>query len=298
MKLHTFSKYFSIPILSALALSSSFSVMAEEMEKDEFRLQADTNYEIDLDQDGTAEQIFFSTQEIIAEDGTSKAEFQLYCNSELLFSLTEESQSYYWYLDQFFMDDQPYFLATCLSDNDYTAKLLLFTADTDSVTILDDLTFLSRNSEETPENPLSGWARYSYVKEVSENEFTLFWYDAHNSTGIITIPLTYEIDSEDEEHIVKIKEGSIFLDEEQSWTAWKGFDVQKSPEDPTIIYQTAPDETVHLTEYLYQDGNTYFKCVNEAGQEGWYADPSEVLNETLEDGSFVTGYFYEAFFAG
>lgn len=301
MKMHTFSKYVSIPILSALALSSSFAAMAEETEKPEqedFRLQADTDYEIDLDQDGTAEQISFSTQEIIAENGTSQAEFQLYCNSELLFSQTEESQSYYWYLDQFFLDDQPYFLATCLSDNDYTAQQLLFTADTDSVTVLDDLTRISRNSEETPENPLSGWARYSYVDTVSENEFTLYWCEARNSTGIIMIPLTYEIDSESEEQTVKVKDGSSLLDEEQTWTVWKGFDVQKSPEDPTVVYQTAPDEIVHLTEYLYQDGNAYFKCINEAGQEGWYADPDELFSETLEDGSFVMGYFYETFFAG
>ncbi|MEI3193029.1 MAG: hypothetical protein V8S22_03115 [Lachnospiraceae bacterium] len=74
-------------------------------------------------------------------------------------------------------DGKTCLLAASVSDNDWTAELLLLSQeDEDSLTIVGDLAELSRKNSETSENFLSGWARFGYVSpSEEENQFTVTW---------------------------------------------------------------------------------------------------------------------------
>lgn len=294
MKIHSFTKQFFM-ITSVSALSLTFAPFASAEESDPYLMQPDAVYEMDLDGDGQMEQISYSTWMNEPENAGCQAVFEFYVNSDLLWSVTEETQSYYWELNQFALDDgQQYFLASCITDNDYNLQTLLFTADSASITMIDDLTLLTRESEEHPDALLSSWSRANSVLDASDNTFTLQWCDAFMSTGNNVVPVTYTIS----EGQVILKEGSCLLDEEQTWTAWIDFDVQVSPEDATHAFHVSPEETVRITELIRYNEHNYFKCINENGEEGWFADPESYVSSQSTDGTYLMGYFYETFFAG
>lgn len=297
MKLFTTIRNSGILAAAVLALASS-AAMAEEPRN--YLLQPDEVYDIDIDGDGVSEEISYTSR--TAEESGYQATLDLYINSEQIWSVTEE-MGYRWDLCQFTLEDgQQYFLASSLSDNDYTEQILLFTADASSVTVIGELTDLTRRSDDNlvygtqdeQDRPLSAWARAGWVLDTSGNAFTLGWCDAYKSTGNTMLSLSYVI----EDQTVAWKEGASLLDGEQVWTAWQSFDTQVSPEDTTAAFHVSEDETVHLLEVVRYDNKDYFKCVNEDGQEGWYADPEEYQSSEQEDGSYLMGYFDEAFFAG
>lgn len=294
MKFYSYAKHFFM-ISSVSAFSLAFAPFVSAEEANPYLMQPDMLYEVDLDDDGQPEQISYSTRMNETENTGCQAVFEFYVNSELLWSVTEETQSYYWVLSQFELDDgQHYFLASCITDNDYNLQTLLFTADPISITIIDELTLLTRQSEENPDALLSSWARTSSVSDVSGNTFTLKWYDAFRSTGNTEIPITYTI----REGQVASNEGSCPLNAEQIWTAWVDFDVQISPEDAAHAFHVSPEETVRITELVRCSDQIYLKCINENGEEGWFADPENYVSAQNADGTYLMGYFYEAFFAG
>lgn len=294
MKFYTYAKQFSI-FFAASSLCLTAAPFASAEEADPYYMQPDTVYELDLDADGQMEQIFYSTWTNEPESGICQAALELSVNSNVIWSVKTETQSYHWDLYRLLLnEEETYFLASCISDNDYTSEILLFTADEEAVTEIAELTSLTRKSEEHPDTPLSAWSRAGAVLDASENTFTLNWCDSFKSTGNIMVPITYAVTQDQ----VTVKEGPYLLDAEQIWTSWIDFEVQTSPEDASPAYHVSPEETVQLTELLSINGCSYFKCINENGEEGWYADPDGYVSSQTADGSYLMGYFYETIFAG
>ena len=104
---------------------------------DRYVMTEGQEYELDLDGDGKTETISYKDTSVTDEDnGTCQAKAEIYRNGELLFSLESSEYSYYWRLSYCTMKDgKTCLLAASVSDNDWTAELLLLSQeDEDSLT--------------------------------------------------------------------------------------------------------------------------------------------------------------------
>lgn len=284
----------------ASSLILTVPVMAEETNP--YKMEAGVDYEVDLDGDGNTEFLSYLsyTDEGENENGEyySEAVLDFFLNGDPFWSIRDEEWSYYWRVNYFELEDgKTYLMASSLSDNDWTNQVLLLGMDdeSDSITTLSDLTVMTRQTDSLADNSLNQWARVSDICSTQGNSVTVDWMTVLMHTGILHIPITYTITDD----MVSIQELPFSLDKDASWTAWRTFDVQASPEDSTIVYSVSPDQVVHLTEYTVHNEKVYVKCVNEQGQEGWCLEPDEMYGQPSEDGTgYLGGYFREALFAG
>lgn len=283
-----------------ISLSLTASVMAEETNP--YKMEAGVDYEVDLDGDGNTEFLSFLsyTDEGERENGEyySEAVLDFFLNGDPFWSVRDEEWSYSWRVNYFELEDgKTYLMAASTSDNDWTNQVLLLGMDdeSDSITTLADLTVMTRQTDSLADNSLGQWARAYEVYSTEGNSVTITWLTTLMHTGILHVPITYTITDD----MVTMQDLPFSLDEEATWTAWRAFDVQVSPEDNSIAYSVSPDEVVHLTEYTVHNEKAYVKCVNEQGQEGWCLEPDEMYGQVSEDGmSYLGGYFREALFAG
>ena len=263
---------------------------------DRYVMTEGQEYELDLDGDGKTETISYKDTSVTDEDnGACQAKAEIYRNGELLFSLESSEYSYYWRLSYCTMKDgKTCLLAASVSDNDWTAELLLLSQeDEDSLTIVGDLAELSRKNSETSENFLSGWARFGYVSpSEKENQFTVTWSETLRATGIVEADLTYELT---EEGIRRMGQDGEINETEQEWTAISALDVKKEPGSEETAYTVQPEETVKLLETTCQDGKIWIFCENSSKEQGWLEDPEEYL---YDESTGCSGCFKEAVFAG
>lgn len=267
----------------------------------QYVMEMDKVYELDLEGDGQTEQIYYKTYENSDDQGNCNAVLEIYNDGQLFWSYTDQTWSYYWDLSQFILaDGATYLLACSHSDNDWTSQALVLskTAENDAFTVLADLTDLTRESEEHPDNLLSGWARTGYagLLSVDENTLTVPWTENTKCTGNIAIYVDYEI----ADNAVTQLDAPFSLDEERTWTAWYEFDVFEEPGSTTPLFHVAADDVVTLTEITKINDQIYLKCVNSAGQEGWFPDAAEYVYTEAEESpeGFYQGYFKECIFAG
>ncbi len=288
-------KYLTLGTIAALGC---ISVTASAEEEVSCTLEPNTVYEIDLQGDGTMEQLSYKTYTDEEKENESRAVLEIYINGKLSWSVTDETWSYYWDVDQCPMEDgSVYLLANSRSDNDWTNQTLLLAPAEDSYEVLADLSLLSRETEEEPDNLLSGWARCQGVASTEGNTITVNWLEMLIATGNITIPVTYEIGEDG----VKQVDGSCRFDEPLEWTAWQTFNVfeEADIDSDKAAYVVEADDKVQLTEVMKTDGSWYIKCINADGEEGWFPDPEEYSSGLSGDGSeYLCGYFREAVYAG
>lgn len=267
-----------------------------------YRLEPNVKYEMDLDGDGITEQLSYLSYTNEGEDSEgmyySNAVLDLFIDGDPFWSITDEDWTYNWKVFGFELaDGKTYLLALSTSDNDWTnqAVLLSKAPESSEMTILGELSDLTRSTESIVDNKLGAWARATNVTAASDNQFTVTWLIAAMSTGNIGVSVPYEIN----DSVISIQEGTYALAEIKEWTSWRDFDVQVSPEDSTTAFHVAPDEKVTLTEFCVSGNRYYLKCQNAQGQEGWIYDPDEIYSE-LPEGSdmYLMGYFKEALFAG
>ena len=259
-----------------------------------YGLEPDTDYMLDFDGDGTQERFSFSTytQE---NDGMSRAVLELSMNGQTVWSVTDEAWSYQWRVSHWTAEDGSVYLAACSSsDNDWTSQALLLEYTGDSFAPLADLCALTRKSEDTPDNLLSAWARVSGVTAAEGNTVTLTWTETLMSAGIVSVPVTYEITGGQ----VTQNADPIPLDAQKVWTSGRTFEVMTEPGSDTALFQVSPGETVSLTGLTGVSGQSWIRCRNSQGQEGWFPDPEEPISEIAADGTWVYGYFQESMFAG
>ena len=200
-------------------------------------------------------------------------------------------------------DGKTCLLAASISDNDWTAELLLLSQeDEDSLTIVGDLAELSRKTDETSSNVLSGWARFSYViPSEKENTFAVVWCETLHATGIVWTELTYELAEdgislkEPPYRIWRMGQDGEINETEQDWTAISALDVKKEPGSEETAYTVQPEETVKLLETTCQDGKIWILCENSSKEQGWLEDPEEYL---YDENTGCSGCFKEAVFAG
>lgn len=245
---------------------------------DRYVMTEGQEYELDLDGDGKTETISYKDTSVTDEDnGNCQAKAEIYRNGELLFSLESSEYTYYWRLSYCTMKDgKTCLLAASVSDNDWTAELLLLSQeDEDSLTILGDLTEFSRKNDETSENFLSGWARFGYVSpSEKENQFTVTWSETLRATGIVEADLTYELTEEGIRlleppyKIYRLGMDGELNGEGQDWTAISALDVKKEPGSEETAYTVQPEETVKLLETTCQDGKIWILCENSSKEQG------------------------------
>lgn len=272
---------------------------------DRYVMTEGQEYELDLDGDGKTETISYKDTSVTDEDnGNYQAKAEIYRNGELLFSLESSEYTYYWRLSYCTMKDgKTCLLAASVSDNDWTAELLLLSQeDEDSLTIVGDLAELSRKNSETSENFLSGWARFGYVSpSEKENQFTVTWSETLRATGIVEADLTYEFTEEGIRlleppyKIYRLGMDGELNGEGQDWTAISALDVKKEPGSEETAYTVQPEETVKLLETTCQDGKIWILCENSSKEQGWLEDPEEYL---YDESTGCSGCFKEAVFAG
>lgn len=272
---------------------------------DRYVMTEGQEYELDLDGDGKTETISYKDTSVTDEDnGNCQAKAEIYRNGELLFSLESSEYSYYWRLSYCTMKDgKTCLLAASVSDNDWTAELLLLSQeDEDSLTIVGDLAELSRKNSETSENFLSGWARFGYVSpSEKENQFTVTWSETLRATGIVEADLIYELTEEGIRlleppyKIYRLGMDGKLNGEGQDWTAISALDVKKEPGSEETAYTVQPEETVKLLETTCQDGKIWIFCENSSKEQGWLEDPEEYL---YDESTGCSGCFKEAVFAG
>lgn len=263
---------------------------------------ADTVYDIDLDGDGQSEEIYYSTQTKETQDPyTSNAYLEIYKNGQLYWSHTDPDWSYYWDLGKFTLSDgKTYLLANSRSDNDWNSMSLVLTQlpGNDTLSVLADLTDFTRQTEDLPDNPLTSWSRtgYSALLLTEDNVVTVPWTDVTKCTGNMTVFMNYEISDD----MVTLTDGTLHLDEDRTWTAWHEFDVYKEAGSPEVLFHVAAEDVVSLTEMTTIDGQIYLKCINAAGEEGWFPDASEYIQKEASESpeGFYQGYFKECIFAG
>lgn len=286
---------------SAILITSSFfSVSADEA--DPFRMEANVSYELDLDGDGTAEEISYLTytNEIMEGEmlNNSNAVLDLFLSGDPFWSVTDEDWTYHWNVFRLGSESgRSYILAASVSDNDWTNQVLILTREPGSseMTVLADLTELTRSEESIIENKLGAWARAVNVLASSDTEFTVEWMLSTMGAGNISIGITYNI-TDDE---ITVKEGPYPLSNITEWTSWRDFEVQVSPEDTSTAFRVSPEEKVSLTELAIYNNHYYLKCKNAQGQEGWIYDPDEIISERPEGSdTYLMGYFRESIFAG
>ena len=268
---------------------------------EQYIMTADTVYEMDLEGDGKTEQISYKTYDNDDGQGNCNAVLEIYKDGELFWTCTDSDWSYYWDLAGLSLaDGTSCLLATSRSDNDWNPKALVLsmTAENDTLTVLADLTDLTRQSEENTGNLLSGWARTGYPALLSakDNTVTVPWTDTLKSTGNMTVYVDYEITGD----TVIQQSAALSLDEQRVWTAWHEFDVYDAPESENAAFHVSSDDTVRLTELTMVNGKSYLKCVNEDGEEGWFPDAEEYIHIPAEDNpeEYYQGYFKECIFAG
>lgn len=272
---------------------------------DRYVMTEGQEYELDLDGDGKTETISYKDTSVTDEDnGNYQAKAEIYRNGELLFSLESSEYTYYWRLSYCTMKDgKTCLLAASVSDNDWTAELLLLSQeDEDSLTIVGDLAELSRKTDETSSNVLSGWARFSYViPSEKENTFAVVWCETLHATGIVWTELTYELAEdgislkEPPYRIWRMGQDGEINETEQDWTAISALDVKKEPGSEETAYTVQPEETVKLLETTCQDGKIWILCENSSKEQGWLEDPEEYL---YDENTGCSGCFKEAVFAG
>ena len=272
---------------------------------DRYVMTEGQEYELDLDGDGKTETISYKDTSVTDEDnGNCQAKAEIYRNGELLFSLESSEYTYYWRLSYCTMKDgKTCLLAASVSDNDWTAELLLLSQeDEDSLTIVGDLAELSRKTDETSSNVLSGWARFSYViPSEKENTFAVVWCETLHATGIVWTELTYELAEdgislkEPPYRIWRMGQDGEINETEQDWTAISALDVKKEPGSEETAYTVQPEETVKLLETTCQDGKIWIFCENSSKEQGWLEDPEEYL---YDESTGCSGCFKEAVFAG
>lgn len=260
-------------------------------------------YEMDLDGDGNTEAISYRSLEDYSEPENPSAALEIYKDGELFWNYDAPCQSYLWELASFpLADGSVCLLAVNKSDNDWNPMALVLspTEGGDTLTPLADLTKLTRQSDETPDNLLSGWARIGYpaVLSAEGNSFTVPWTESLKATGNLEVRAEYECSGSS----VKQKDAPLRLDEQRIWTAWRSFPVYDQPESAEAVFQVNPDDTVQLTEYNLINGKVYLKCVNEEGLEGWFPDSEEFIYQPSADAEnpegIYQGYFKECVFAG
>lgn len=283
-------------------ISTAESCLTESQLYEEHAMLSDTVYEIDLDRDGQAESIYYHTYTGGApEQGSSNAVLEIYNDGQLFWSYTDPNWSYNWDLSHFTLEDgSTYLLAVSKSDNDWSTQGLILALETDNDTfsVLADLTELTRQADEAPANSLSSWSRIGYgdLLTTTENIVSVPWTDNTKCTGNMTIYVDYEIS----ENIVTQADTVLRLDENRTWTSWQEFDVYEEIGSSNVLFHVSADDVVSLTEMTTVNGQTYLKCVNASGQEGWFPDAEEYLHmESSEspDG-YYQGYFKECIFAG
>lgn len=287
-------------LASSICIACSSSVFAEEMHP--HRMEPNVEYAVDLDGDGTAENLSYLSYTNEVMDGeilnNSNAVLDLFLDKNPFWSITDEDWSYFWHLFKFELDDgRTYLMASSLSDNDWTNQVLILTKEPgmDEMHVLDDLTSLTRSEGEITENKLGGWARATALESAEGNEFTVRWLLSTMSTGNIELAITYTLENGQ----ITVKDAPITLIEPKEWTSWQNFDVQVSPEDSSIAFHVAPKDKVTLTEFRVYNNHYYLKCQNAAGQEGWIYDPDDIISEMPEGSDiYLMGYFEEAIFAG
>lgn len=262
---------------------------------------ADTVYDLDLDGDGQTEEIYYSTQTLETQDPyTSRAQLDIYKNGQLFWSHTDPDWSYYWDLGKFTLSDgKTYLLANSRSDNDWNSMSLVLTQfpGNDTLSVLANLVDFTRQTDELPGNPLTGWSRtgYSALLSAKDNVVTVPWSDVTKATGNMTVFMDYEISGDMVTPLPATR-----LDPNRIWTAWYEFDVYKEAGSSEVLFHVAADDVISLTDMTAIDGQVYLKCTNAAGEEGWFPDAAEYLHkeapETPE--GFYQGYFKECIFAG
>lgn len=295
MKMHTLKKLGLLT--AAVTLVSSFTVTAEEETAELPYMEADQVYDIDLDQDGSIDEVSYETY-TEETDGFSRAVLKIQMNGTTVFDITAEDWSYFWTVDSFTLgDNNTYLLASCISDNDWNSQSLVlsFSSEEHVLQVISDLVPVSRESEEVTDSVISSWGRSSYVSEAENNTFTVPWADTLMSTGIVSLPVVYELADDG----VTVSDQPILLDPELIWTVWHEFDTFTEPGGTEPAFHVGTDEIVSLPEVTVIDGISYVKCVNKDGLEGWYQDPESYVSGGEDaDGNYLAGYFKEAFFAG
>lgn len=284
----------AITAVSSLSLAASAE---EEMKEILPYMEEGFLYEVDMNADGITEQLHFDTYTDESNDFCN-AVLNIYLDDVLCYNITEEDWSYNWTLDAFTLEDgKTYLLACCKSDSDWDESCLILSYSPEAETLfpIADLAAITRESESLPDYFVSGWGRCFYVDNAAGSTFTVSWSDTLMSTGSIAVPITYEIT----DNTVSVVEQPSPLDADAEWTAWYEFDTYTEPGSDTVSFHVSADEVVSLTEMFIQDGVTYVKCVNQNGEEGWYADPEEYISGGQDaEGNYLGGYFKECIFAG
>lgn len=280
--------------------SASDNVPQETSLSEDSALMPDTVYDLDLDGDGQTEAIYYTTYTDESQQ-SSNAVLEIYKDGQLYWSYSDPDWSYYWDMAKFTLaDGKTYFLTNSRSDNDWNSKSLVLSKDSgnDSLTVLADLTQITRRTEELAHNPLSGWSRVGYAALLSsqENIVTVPWTDNTKSTGNMTVYVDYKITEEE----VSPADTILSLDENRTWTAWYEFDVFTEPGSSEVSFHVSADDVVSLSQMTSIDGKTYLKCINAKGQEGWFPDAEEYLHSESSESpdGFYQGYFKECIFAG
>lgn len=287
-------------LLLALSCLTAPALAEEELP---YIMLPDHIYEIDLDGDGSTEAISYRSLEDCSEPENPSAVLEIYKDGELFWSYDAPCRSYLWELANFSLaDGSARLLAVNKAENDWNpmALVLSLAEESDALTPLADLTKLTRQSDETPDNLLSSWSRIGYpaVLSAEGNTFTVPWTETLKATGNLDVRAEYECSGSS----VRQKDAPLRLDKQRIWTAWRSFPVYDQPESTETVFQVNPGDTVQLTEYNLVNGNVYLKCVNGAGMEGWFPDPEEFIYQPSPDADnpegFYQGYFKECIFAG
>ncbi len=288
---------FALPVVAEDASAAIEVIRETEGEVSEVYLEPEKIYELDLNGDGQTESFSYKTETAGEEEaGEWMGRMELFVNDRSISVFSGMRGTYGWKLYQAeAASGKTYLVAVSRSDNDWSADTwVLEWKDEDAFTILGDLGELSRVSEETGKQFLTGWARVSEVLPSEETEatdtITLSWVDSLRSTGNIYIPLTYEIS---EEGIV-LQDPPYVLDEEKTWTAAIDFETVTEPGSEEKAEAVLAGEKVRLTAVTKKEGIFYLRCEKKDGTTGWLPDPEQI--EFREDGTYA--YFEEAVFAG
>lgn len=284
--------------LMATALGCMALTASAEDEGSSYAMLPDTEYEIDLQGDGTMEKVLYKTYTSGEEEESMncQAVLELYVNDQLVQTLTDENWSYNWLLDQFQTSDHAtLLLANSYSDNDWTTQSLLLSFDGTDFETIADLTILSRSDAENEiDNKISEWGRCRGIVNADDNTVTVSWLDVTKATGSCLVNVTYVW----EDGVLTMSEDAPVLDPEQTWTARLPFTVyDKIGEDAEAVFEVSEGDVVQLTELIHEGDKIYFKCINADGESGWLPDADDYITDTTGD-TYQCGYFEEAIYAG
>lgn len=173
------------------------------------------------------------------------------------------------------------------ASNGYNYYMGVYEYKNNKLTLLSNLTAITRNTKNSTNRQLTPWARSS-LRSVKKNTLTVRWCDETNVTGYYYQDIVYKISGN--KITVDQKPHTLMGPDQKTpvkWTVKRSFKVFQGVGNGGLVFTANPGDVVTGLKVSSKEGTVFFYIRNADGEAGWFEVPPKTVGAYFEEAKFA-----------